>query len=200
MKLPSLAGSRPNGKRLQTLACIACRLSDVSDREEKNMEHRHIPALKDGSIPSAKTRFWRGEDNFLEEKWYGRCAICGELICPPKHWNWLQRYGWILLFTPYIIAMIILSINVTSETAGWLYLFIVSGFAVLMVILRLLLNAYLAFGKWQPFPEGPEAKQLLQRTDRKSEKAWWLRVLILWIILSVWVLLCLSALIMSQCR
>ena len=31
------------------------------------MEHRHIPASKDGSIPSAKTRFWRGEDNFLEE-------------------------------------------------------------------------------------------------------------------------------------
>ena len=44
------------------------------------MEHRHIPASKDGSIPSAKTRFWRGEDNFLEDVWYGRCAICGELI------------------------------------------------------------------------------------------------------------------------
>ena len=39
------------------------------------MEHRHIPASKDGSIPSAKTRFWRGEDNFLEEKWYGRCVV-----------------------------------------------------------------------------------------------------------------------------
>ena len=39
------------------------------------MEHRHIPASKDGSIPSAKTRFWRGEDNFLEDVWYGRCAI-----------------------------------------------------------------------------------------------------------------------------
>ncbi len=46
------------------------------------MEHRHIPASKDGSIPSAKTRFWRGEDNFLEDVWYGRCAICGELIRP----------------------------------------------------------------------------------------------------------------------
>ncbi len=43
------------------------------------MEHRHIPASKDGSIPSAKTRFWRGEDNFLEDVWYGRCAICGAL-------------------------------------------------------------------------------------------------------------------------
>ena len=50
------------------------------------MEHRHIPASKDGSIPSAKTRFWRGEDNFLEDVWYGRCAICGELIRPPKPW------------------------------------------------------------------------------------------------------------------
>lgn len=54
------------------------------------MEHRHIPASRDGSIPSAKTRFWRGEDNFLEEKWYGRCAICGELICPPKPWYFIR--------------------------------------------------------------------------------------------------------------
>ena len=44
------------------------------------MEHRHIPASKDGSIPSAKTRFWRGEDNFLEDVWYGRCAICAAEI------------------------------------------------------------------------------------------------------------------------
>ena len=192
MKLSSLAGPAQTKKRLQTLACIACRLSEVFNREEKSMEHRHIPASKDGSIPSAKTRFWRGEDNFLEDVWYGRCAICDELICPPKHWNWLQRSGWILLFTPYFIVLFILSINVTSETAGWLYLFIVAGFAVLMVIFRLLLNAYLAFGKWQPFPEGPEAKQLLQRTDRKSEKSWWIRALILWIILSAWILLYLS--------
>ena len=26
------------------------------------MEHRHIPASKDGSIPSAKTRFWLEEN------------------------------------------------------------------------------------------------------------------------------------------
>lgn len=44
------------------------------------MEHRHIPAAKDGSIPDAKTRFRRGQDIFLEDVWYGRCAICGELI------------------------------------------------------------------------------------------------------------------------
>ena len=41
------------------------------------MEHRHIPAAKDGSIPDAKTRFRRGQDIFLEDVWYGRCAICG---------------------------------------------------------------------------------------------------------------------------
>ena len=50
------------------------------------MEHRHIPAAKDGSIPDAKTRFRRGQDIFLEDVWYGRCAICGELIRPPKLW------------------------------------------------------------------------------------------------------------------
>ena len=55
------------------------------------MEHRHIPASKDGSIPSAKTRFWRGEDNFLEDVWYGRCAICGELIRPPKPWYFIRN-------------------------------------------------------------------------------------------------------------
>ena len=36
------------------------------------MEHRHIPAAKDGSIPDAKTRFRRGQDIFLEDVWYGR--------------------------------------------------------------------------------------------------------------------------------
>ena len=44
------------------------------------MEHRHIPAAKDGSIPDAKTRFRRGQDIFLEDVWYGRCAICGEAV------------------------------------------------------------------------------------------------------------------------
>jgi len=69
------------------------------------MEHRHIPASKDGSIPSAKTRFWRGEDNFLE---------------------------------------------------------------------------------------GPEAKQLQQRNDRKSERSWWIRALIGWVIAAAVILLYLS--------
>ena len=34
------------------------------------MEHRHIPAAKDGSIPDAKTRFRRGQecDTFVTEK------------------------------------------------------------------------------------------------------------------------------------
>ena len=61
------------------------------------MEHRHIPAAKDGSIPDAKTRFRRGQDIFLEDVWYGRCAICGELIRPPKLWYW-YRNG---LFLPF---------------------------------------------------------------------------------------------------
>lgn len=60
------------------------------------MEHRHIPAAKDGSIPDAKTRFRRGQDIFLEDVWYGRCAICGELIRPPKLWYW-YRNGLFLL-------------------------------------------------------------------------------------------------------
>lgn len=192
MKLPSLAGSRPNRKRLQTLACIACRLSEVFNREEKSMEHRHIPASKDGSIPSAKTRFWRGEDNFLEDVWYGRCAICGELICPPKYWQLLRRAVAGPANVPYLIAAYLLMINATSETAGRVYLLIVMGFAILVVIFKFILNAYLAFGKWQTFPEGPEAKQLQQRNDRKSERSWWIRALIGWVIAAAVILLYLS--------
>ena len=85
------------------------------------MEHRHIPASKDGSIPSAKTRFWRGEDNFLEDVWYGRCAICGELICPPKYWQLLRRAVAGPANVPYLIAAYLLMINATSETAGRVY-------------------------------------------------------------------------------
>ena len=156
------------------------------------MEHRHIPASRDGSIPSAKTRFWRGEDNFLEEKWYGRCAICGELICPPKYWQLLRRAVAGPANVPYLIAAYLLMINATSETAGRVYLLIVMGFAILVVIFKFILNAYLAFGKWQTFPEGPEAKQLQQRNDRKSERSWWIRALIGWVIAAAVILLYLS--------
>ncbi len=192
MKLSSLAGPAQTKKRLQTLACIACRLSEVCDRKEKDMEHRHIPASKDGSIPSAKTRFWRGEDNFLEDVWYGRCAICGELICPPKYWQLLRRAVAGPANVPYLIAAYLLMINATSETAGRVYLLIVMGFAILVVIFKFILNAYLAFGKWQTFPEGPEAKQLQQRNDRKSERSWWIRALIGWVIAAAVILLYLS--------
>ena len=106
------------------------------------MEHRHIPASKDGSIPSAKTRFWRGEDNFLEDVWYGRCAICGELICPPKYWQLLRRAVAGPANVPYLIAAYLLMINATSETAGRVYLLIVMGFAILVVIFKFILNAY----------------------------------------------------------
>ena len=155
------------------------------------MEHRHIPASKDGSIPSAKTRFWRGEDNFLEDVWYGRCAICGELICPPKYWQLLRRAVAGPANVPYLIAAYLLMINATSETAGRVYLLIVMGFAILVVIFKFILNAYLAFGKWQTFPEGP-AKQLQQRNDRKSERSWWIRALIGWVIAAAVILLYLS--------
>ena len=93
---------------------------------------------------------------------------------------------------PYLIAAYLLMINATSETAGRVYLLIVMGFAILVVIFKFILNAYLAFGKWQTFPEGPEAKQLQQRNDRKSERSWWIRALIGWVIAAAVILLYLS--------
>jgi len=172
MKLSSLAGPAQTKKRLQTLACIACRLSEVCDRKEKDMEHRHIPASKDGSIPSAKTRFWRGEDNFLEDVWYGRCAICGELIRPPKPWYFIRNVLGYFLTVPY--AVIPALIDVPESTALSKALLFTSGFAVLLIIWKLAINACLAFGQWQLLPDGLEGEKLRKRTNRKSEKMWWI--------------------------
>ena len=103
------------------------------------MEHRHIPASKDGSIPSAKTRFWRGEDNFLEDVWYGRCAICGELIRPPKPWYFIRNVLGYFLTVPY--AVIPALIDVPESTALSKALLFTSGFAVLLIIWKLAINA-----------------------------------------------------------
>lgn len=132
------------------------------------MEHRHIPASKDGSIPSAKTRFWRGEDNFLEDVWYGRCAICGELIRPPKPWYFIRNVLGYFLTVPY--AVIPALIDVPESAALSKALLFTSGFAVLLIIWKLAINACLAFGQWQLLPDGLEGEKLRKRTNRKSEK------------------------------
>ena len=85
------------------------------------MEHRHIPAAKDGSIPDAKTRFRRGQDIFLEDVWYGRCAICGELIRPPKLWYW-YRNGLFLLPAAAYFPILIWLLNLAVRTDGPAYL------------------------------------------------------------------------------
>ena len=139
------------------------------------MEHRHIPASKDGSIPSAKTRFWRGEDNFLEDVWYGRCAICGELIRPPKPWYFIRNVLGYFLTVPY--AVIPALIDVPESTALSKALLFTSGFAVLLIIWKLAINACLAFGQWQLLPDGLEGEKLRKRTNRKSEKMWWIVML-----------------------
>ena len=68
-----------------------------------------------------------------------------------------------------LIAAYLLMINATSETAGRVYLLIVMGFAILVVIFKFILNAYLAFGKWQTFPEGPEASSYSSETTGKAK-------------------------------
>lgn len=172
MKLSSLAGPAQTKDAPKHGPAIACRLSDVSDREEKNMEHRHIPASRDGSIRSAKTRFWRGQDNFLEDVWYGRCAICGELIRPPKPWYFIRNVLGYFLTVPY--AVIPALIDVPESTALSKALLFTSGFAVLLIIWKLAINACLAFGQWQLLPDGLEGEKLRKRTNRKSEKMWWI--------------------------
>lgn len=99
------------------------------------MEHRHIPAAKDGSIPDAKTRFRRGQDIFLEDVWYGRCAICGELIRPPKLWYW-YRNGLFLLPAAAYFPILIWLLNLAVRTDGPAYPGFRSASAHLLVTLR----------------------------------------------------------------
>lgn len=136
------------------------------------MEHRHIPAAKDGSIPDAKTRFRRGQDIFLEDVWYGRCAICGELIRPPKLWYW-YRNGLFLLPAAAYIPILIWLLNLAVRTDGPAYLAFVLLLLTclsLFAISELIERAILTFGRWQEFPTGLKAKQLQFRSDRKSQK------------------------------
>lgn len=137
------------------------------------MEHRHIPAAKDGSIPDAKTRFRRGQDIFLEDVWYGRCAICGELIRPPKLWYW-YRNGLFLLPAAAYIPILIWLLNLAVRTDGPAYLafvLLLLTFLSLFAISELIERAILTFGRWQEFPTGLKAKQLQFRSDRKKPKA-----------------------------
>ena len=132
------------------------------------MEHRHIPASKDGSIPSAKTRFWRGEDNFLEDVWYGRCAICGELIRPPKPWYFIRNVLGYFLTVPY--AVIPALIDVPESTALSKALLFTSGFAVLLIIWKLAINACLASASGNYYRMAWRAKNCVSGQIEKVKK------------------------------
>ena len=136
------------------------------------MEHRHIPAAKDDSIPDAKTRFRRGQDIFLEDVWYGRCAICGELIRPPKLWYW-YRNGLFLLPAAAYFPILIWLLNLAVRTDGPAYLAFVLLLLTclsLFAFSELIERAIQTFGRWQEIPTGLKAKQLQFRSDRKSQK------------------------------
>lgn len=145
------------------------------------MEHHHIPSAGNGEPLNRKSIFLRGEDSFLRGVWYGRCAVCGELICPPKLWYWL-RYGLIyLLAIPVILGVVWLFYHATPDNAVCYYLITVFGCLGMPVIAKLLSNICLALGRWQSFPKGTKGEKLYQRDDRKGEKVFWLGRIFAWL-------------------
>ena len=104
--------------------------------------------------------------------WYGRCAICGELIRPPKLWYW-YRNGLFLLPAAAYFPILIWLLNLAVRTDGPAYLAFVLLLLTclsLFAISELIERAILTFGRWQEFPTGLKAKQLQFRSDRKSQK------------------------------
>ena len=98
------------------------------------MEHRHIPSLENGVPLSKKEIIFRGEDSFLKDVWYGRCAVCGKFIRPPKLWYWL-RNGLIYLFAvPFALVVGRMLANTTPDNVVRHYLFTIFNCMVMLVI------------------------------------------------------------------
>ena len=122
------------------------------------------------AFPTRKRVFGAGRTFFWRT--YGRCAICGELIRPPKLWYW-YRNGLFLLPAAAYFPILIWLLNLAVRTDGPAYLAFVLLLLTclsLFAISELIERAILTFGRWQEFPTGLKAKQLQFRSDRKSQK------------------------------
>lgn len=146
-----------------------------------DMEHRHIPSQANGEPLSKKAIFLRGEDSFLKDVWYGRCAVCGEFIRPPKLWYWLRNGLIYLLAVPFALVVGRMLANTTPDNVVRHYLFTIFNCMVMLVISKLLSNASLALGRWQSFPEGSKGEKLYQRNGRKRERVFWVRAAVAWL-------------------
>lgn len=145
------------------------------------MEHQHIPSQTNGESLSKKAIFFRGEDSFLKDVWYGRCAICGEFIRPPKLWYWLRNGLIYLLAVPFVFVVGRMLANTTPDNVVCHYLLTVFSCMAMLAISKLLLNASLALGRWQPFPEGIKGEKLYQHNGRKRERIFWVRAAFAWL-------------------
>ena len=145
------------------------------------MEHCHIPSQANGEPLSKKAIFLRGEDSFLKDVWYGRCAVCGEFIRPPKLWYWLRNGLIYLLAVPFVLVFAWMFSQTTRSNVVYYYFINLFNLSVLLVIAKLLPNISLAFGRWQSFPEGVKGEKLYQRNDRKQRKSFGILTLILWL-------------------
>ena len=145
------------------------------------MEHRHIPSLENAVPLSKKEIIFRGEDSFLKDVWYGRCAVCGKFIRPPKLWYWLRSGLIYLLAVPVVLVFAWMFSQTTQSNVVYYYFINLFNLSVLLVTAKLLLNISLAFGRWQSFPEGVKGEKLYQRNGRKRERVFWVRAAVAWL-------------------
>ena len=142
------------------------------------IHHNHTPLHNNGK---KKTIFLIGDECFQKGVWYGRCAVCGELIHPPKIWYWLRRCILPLICVLYF-AGVVCWLHLREHEYLVSYILLIAGRAGLIIAGKLALNASLAFAQWQPFQTGVKAVKLYGRCNRKSEKTWWITALVIWTI------------------
>lgn len=149
-------------------------------REMLNMgiHHNHTPLHNNSK---KKTIFLIGDECFQKGVWYGHCAVCGELIHPPKIWYWLRRCILPLICVLYF-AGVVCWLHLREHEYLVSYILLIAGGAGLIIAGKLALNASLAFAQWQPFQTGVKAVKLYGRCNRKSEKTWWITALVIWTI------------------
>lgn len=142
------------------------------------IHHNHTPLHNNSK---KKTIFLIGDECFQKGVWYGRCAVCGELIHPPKIWYWLRRCILPLICVLYF-AGVVCWLHLREHEYLVSYILLIAGGAGLIIAGKLALNASLAFAQWQPFPTGVKTDKLYGRCNRKSEKTWWITALVIWTI------------------
>lgn len=142
------------------------------------IHHNHTPLHNNSK---KKTIFLIGDECFQKGVWYGRCAVCGELIHPPKIWYWLRRCILPLICVLYF-AGVVCWLHLREHEYLVSYILLIAGGAGLIIAGKLALNASLAFAQWQPFQTGVKAVKLYGRCNRKSEKTWRITALVIWTI------------------